>query len=145
MEPYFVGKLGYIPQFSARSYCNISCTERVIFFPAYSTIYLASPNKKIYRVQTQKINRCRTSHTHATHNTTLHTKTRRAAASLPPVALTCISMATSAMAPNHGAVAPHESVAGAWRWVCSCHGWFPWLGCRIKMHRKKERWTGPRP
>jgi hypothetical protein len=36
-------------------------------------------------------------------------------------------MATSAMALNHGAAAPHESVSGAWRWVHSCCGWFPWL------------------
>ncbi len=48
---------------------------------------------------------------------------------LIPAALPYISMATSAMAPNHGAVAPHESVAGAWPWVCSRCGWFPWLGC----------------
>jgi hypothetical protein len=36
-------------------------------FLIYSTVYLASPNKKIYRIQTQKIDRCRTSHTHLTH------------------------------------------------------------------------------
>ncbi len=47
------------------------------------------------------------------------------------------------MAPNHGAVAPHESVAGAWQWVCSCRGWFPWLGCQINMHQKIERGAGP--
>ncbi len=40
------------------------------FFLIYSTVYLASPNKKIYRIQTQKNDRCRTSHTHTTHNTT---------------------------------------------------------------------------
>jgi hypothetical protein len=33
-------------------------------------VMVASPNKKIYRLQSQKINRCRTSHTHTTHNTT---------------------------------------------------------------------------
>jgi hypothetical protein len=87
-------------------------------------------------------------HTHTQH-TTQHTKTRLAAtaAALPPEALPYISMAISisAMTPNHGAVAPHESLAGAWQWVCSRHGWFPWLGHRIKMHQKIERGTGPQP
>ncbi len=81
-------------------------------------------------------------HTHTQH-TTPTTKTRWAAASLPPVmALSYISMATSAMAPNHGATAPHKSLAGAWRWVCSCCGWFPWLGCQIKIHQKIESVIG---
>ncbi len=44
------------------------------FFSIYSTIYLASPNKKIYRIQTQKIDRCRTLHTHTTHNTQHNTQ-----------------------------------------------------------------------
>ncbi len=44
-----------------------------------------------------------------------------------PSGFAYISMATSAMAPNHGAAAPHESVAGAWRRVCSRFDWFPWL------------------
>ena len=43
---------------------------------------------------------------------------------LPPAALPHISMATSAMASNHGGTISHESVAGAWRWDRSCHGWF---------------------
>ncbi len=32
MEPYIVGKLGYISQLLTRYYCNLSCTEGVIFF-----------------------------------------------------------------------------------------------------------------
>jgi hypothetical protein len=32
VEPYIVGKLGYISQLLTRYYCNLSCTERVIFF-----------------------------------------------------------------------------------------------------------------
>ncbi len=35
------------------------------------------PNKKFYRVQTQKIDRCRTLHTHKTHNTTHKNKMSR--------------------------------------------------------------------
>ncbi len=42
-----------------------------------------------------------------------HTTIWWAAATLPPAALPSISIATSAMAPNHGAVTPHESIAGA--------------------------------
>ncbi len=43
----------------------------------YSTIYLALPNKKCYRIQTQKTDRCRTSHTHTTHNRTHKNKMSR--------------------------------------------------------------------
>ncbi len=43
----------------------------------YSTVYLALPNKKFYRIQTQKIDRCRTSHTHKPHNTTHKNKMSR--------------------------------------------------------------------
>jgi hypothetical protein len=32
VEPYFVGKLGYIFQLLMRYYCNLSCTECVIIF-----------------------------------------------------------------------------------------------------------------
>jgi hypothetical protein len=32
MEPYIVGKLGYISELLMRYYCNLSCTECVIFF-----------------------------------------------------------------------------------------------------------------
>jgi hypothetical protein len=60
-----------------------------------------------------------------------------------PAALPYISMATSAMAPNHCAAASPKSVAGAWWWVCSRRGWLPWLGRRTKMHQKIERGTGP--
>ncbi len=113
------------------------------FFLIYSTIYLASPNKKSTGYKPKKMTGAEY-RTHTQH-TTHHTKTRWAAASLPPVALPYISMATSAMAPNHGAAAPHESVAGAWWWLCSHCGWFPWLGCRMKMHQKIERGTDPCP
>ncbi len=76
MEPCIVGKLGYISQLLTRYYCNLSCTERV-FFSIYSTVYLASPNKKFYWIQTRKIDRCRTSHTQRTHNTTHKNKMSR--------------------------------------------------------------------
>ncbi len=77
VEPYIVGKLGYILQLLPRYYCNLSCTEGLIFFIIYSTVYLASPNKKFYRIQTQKIDRCRTSRTHTAHNTTHKNKMSR--------------------------------------------------------------------
>jgi hypothetical protein len=32
VEPYIVGKLGHISQLLTMYYCNLSCTERVIFF-----------------------------------------------------------------------------------------------------------------
>ncbi len=32
VEPYIVGKLGYISQLLTRYYCNLSCTEHVIFW-----------------------------------------------------------------------------------------------------------------
>ncbi len=32
VEPYIVGKLGYISQLFTKFYFNLSCTERVIFF-----------------------------------------------------------------------------------------------------------------
>jgi hypothetical protein len=32
VEPYIVGKLGYISQLFTRFYFNLSCTEHVIFF-----------------------------------------------------------------------------------------------------------------
>jgi hypothetical protein len=35
----------------------------------------------------------------------------------PPLALSCTSIASFAIAPTHGAAAPHESVLGAVRWV----------------------------
>jgi hypothetical protein len=76
VEPYIVGKLGYISQLLMRYYCNLSCTEHVFFF-IYSTAYLASPNKTFYRIQTQKFDRCRTSHTHTTHKTTHKNKMSR--------------------------------------------------------------------
>ena len=79
---------------------------------------------------------------HLTHNNTQNKMSR---CRPTPAALPHISMATSAMASNHGATISHESVAGAWRWVCSRHGWFPWLGCPMKMHQKIERGAGPRP
>ncbi len=41
VEPYIVGKLGYISQLLMRVYFNLSCTEGVIFFLTYSTDYLA--------------------------------------------------------------------------------------------------------
>jgi hypothetical protein len=40
------------------------------FFSIYSTVYLASPNKKFCRIQTQKLYRYRPLHSHRTHNTT---------------------------------------------------------------------------
>ncbi len=46
-------------------------------FLIYSTVYLALPNKKFCRIQTQKIDRCRTSYTHTTHNTTHKNKMSR--------------------------------------------------------------------
>ncbi len=110
------------------------------FWLILCTDYLAWRDKKSYRDFPQNLTgtKHRTHTQHITHNT----KTRWAAASLPPAALSYISMATSAMAPNHGAPAPRESVAGAWRCVCSRRGWFPWLGHRIKIHQKIERGMG---
>jgi hypothetical protein len=35
MEQYIVGKLGYKPQLSMRYFCNLSCTEGVIFFDIF--------------------------------------------------------------------------------------------------------------
>jgi hypothetical protein len=64
---------------------------------------------------------------------------------LPPATLPYIFMATSAMATNHGAVAPYKSGAGAWRRICTRQGWFPWLEHQIKMHQKIERGTRPWP
>ncbi len=36
MDPYIVGKLGYISQLLTRYYCNLSCTEAVISLPRYT-------------------------------------------------------------------------------------------------------------
>jgi hypothetical protein len=35
MEPYIIGKLGYISQLLMRFYFNLSCTEHVIFFDLF--------------------------------------------------------------------------------------------------------------
>jgi hypothetical protein len=35
LEQYIVGKLGYIPQLFTRYFCNLSCTEGVIFFDLF--------------------------------------------------------------------------------------------------------------
>ncbi len=35
VEPYIVGKLGYISQLLTRFYFNLSCTEHVIFFDLF--------------------------------------------------------------------------------------------------------------
>ncbi len=51
-------------------------------------------------------------HTHTSHTTTQNKMIRRRPT---PAALPQPSMATSAMDPNRGAVAPYESIAGAWR------------------------------
>ena len=110
------------------------------FFLIYSTIYLASPNKKFYRIQTQKIDRCRTS----THNTTHKNKMSRC---LPtPSGFALYLHGNICHGPKSWCHSSPQSVAGAWRWVCcSCHGWFPWLGRQINMHWKIERGMGPWP
>jgi hypothetical protein len=60
------------------------------YFLIYSTVYLASSNKKFNRIQTKKL--IGKKHRTHTQHTTEHTKTQQATASLPPAALPYNSM-----------------------------------------------------
>ncbi len=142
VELYIAGELGHISQLLTRFCFNLICTERVIIFDLFNRLSRVTEQKILPWFPPKLTGKKHHTHTqHTTHNT----KTRWAAASLPPAALSYISMATSAMAPNHGAAATHESVAEAWWWVCSRHGWFPWLRRQTKIHWKIEMGTGPQP
>jgi hypothetical protein len=76
----------------------------------YSTNYLARPNKKSTVISPKKLTGQKLEHK---HNTQQNTQKQDEPLLPYPQQLCPISMAASGMAPNHGAVAPHESIAVA--------------------------------
>ncbi len=136
------GYSGEIPihTFSARYYCNLSCTWGVICFVLFYHLSSVTYQKILLDIIPKNWQVQNITHTHNTqHNT------QKQDEPLPPYHQRLCPISPSTMASNHGTAAPHKSVAGALRWVHSQRGWSPWLLCQIKMHWKMERGTEPWP